>query len=191
MEVLQPNKTEVPPFLDDTSPAPQRWARVAIIQGGFVHARYANYMVGPLPVDGKTRILPLEYCYNSGRNSIKIPLMSLVTLGDRGQLAAVNISDITEDLLGARLDGGLDETNPDGIGLSLGGRPARIEDGSMTMWMQIYRLGTITRPDTLFLLPQGLYFKLNVRLPQLIPSFQITCQPHSLCHQAIWSAIIG
>lgn len=168
VEVLQPNKTDVLPFLDDLSSSPARWARVAVIQGDSNHARLVNYMVGPLPVDGKTRILPLEYCYNSGRNSIRIPLMSLVTLGDRGRLAAINISDITEDLLGAKLDGGLNATNPDGIGLSLGGRATRIEDGNMTMWMQIYRLGSITRPDALFLLPQGLYFKINFRSRDII-----------------------
>ena len=89
--------------------------------------------------------------------------MSLVALSDRGQLAALNISDITEDLLGARLDGALNETNPEGIGLSLAGRATRIEDGDITMWMQVYRLGSITRPDTLFLLPQGLYFKMNFK----------------------------
>jgi primary-amine oxidase len=32
----------------------------------------------------------------------------------------------------------------------------------MIMWMQIYRIGNKARPDTLFLLPQGLYFKMNV-----------------------------
>jgi primary-amine oxidase len=168
IEVLQPNKSEVLPFLDASSSTPRRWARVAVIQGDFVHARYVNYMVGPLPVDHKTQILPLEYCYNSGRNSIRIPLMNLIALGDREQLAAINISDITEDLLGARLDVGLNETNPNGIGLSLGGRATRIEDGDMTVWMQIYRLGTIARPDTLFLLPQGLYFKLNFKSRDII-----------------------
>lgn len=105
---MQPNNSDVLSFLNDDSSTPQRWARVAIIQGDTVHARYVNYMVGPLPVDGNTQILPLEYCYNSGRNSIRIPLMNLVALGNRGQLAAINISDITEDLLGARLDGRLD-----------------------------------------------------------------------------------
>ena len=163
VEVLQPNKTEVLPYLDESSSSPARWARVAVIQGNWSHASLVNYMVGPLPVNDNTRILPLEYCYNSGRNAVRIPLMSLVALSDRGQLAALNISDITEDLLGARLDGALNETNPEGIGLSLAGRATRIEDGDITMWMQVYRLGSITRPDTLFLLPQGLYFKMNFK----------------------------
>lgn len=162
VEVLQPNKTDVLPYIDGSSPSPARWARVAVTQGDSLHASLANYMVGPLPVDDNTNLSPLEYCYNSGRNSIRVPMINLLALGDRGQLAAVNISDITEDLLGARLDGSLNETNPDGLGLSLGGRVARIEDGDMIMWMQIYRLGGINRPDALFLLPQGLYFKLNI-----------------------------
>lgn len=163
LEIIQPNKTDVISYIDGSSSTPARWARLAVAQGASVEPVLANYMVGPLPVSDKTNILPLEYCYNSGnRNSIKNPAPSGYALGNRAHLAAINISDITQDLLGARLDGKINETNPEGVGLSLGARAARIEDGDMIMWMQIYRLGSITRPDTLFLLPQGLYFKMNV-----------------------------
>ena len=162
VEILQPNKTDVLPYLDGSSSAPSRWARVVIAQGDSLQALLANYMLS-LPVDENTRILPMEYCYNSGhRNAVRNPVPNLYALGDRVHVFAINISDITEDLLGARLDGAFNETNPEGIGLSIGARATRIENGDMIMWMQIYRTGSINHPDTLFLLPQGLYFKVNV-----------------------------
>jgi primary-amine oxidase len=115
LEILQPNKTEVTPYIDGSSPAPARWARLAVAQGASFEPILANYMVGPLPVSNNTNILPLEYCFNSGnRHSIKNPAPNAYAVGDRANLVAINISDITQDLLGARLDGSIDETNPQG-----------------------------------------------------------------------------
>jgi primary-amine oxidase len=45
VEVLQPNKTDVLPYLSGTSGPPSRWARVLIAQGADEIAYAANYMV--------------------------------------------------------------------------------------------------------------------------------------------------
>ena len=45
LELLQPNKTDVLPYLDGTSGPPERWARVVIVQGATEIPYVVTYMV--------------------------------------------------------------------------------------------------------------------------------------------------
>jgi primary-amine oxidase len=57
--------------------------------------------VGPLPPDETTEVLPLSFCYNSGRNYVLNPMAEQEELQKWAIGVAMNASDITLELLGA------------------------------------------------------------------------------------------
>lgn len=74
--LLQPNKSDVLPFLDDQADFPDRYARVTVLYAsldGFFHHEYA---VGPLPAKNSTLVSPLSFPFNS-ENPGKSKLPSL------------------------------------------------------------------------------------------------------------------
>lgn len=157
IETLRPNKSDVVDYLDHNGPRPERWARVGMVEIRGNEAFGLEYMVGPLPPSNATSIIPLTYCYNSGRNWVQVPLLDdqavtsyLLDIGDR-------ISDITKDLLGATMTS---HDPPNSQSLVMGSRPAVIDSGRMVHWLEFYGPGT--RSDGRTLLPQGLYVKLNM-----------------------------
>ena len=115
-------------------------------------------MVGPLPVSTQTQILPLEYVFNSGRNYIKNPIQDFFAIMEYGTSIAQNMSDITEELLGATAN---PDNSNDPHGLLCWPRGSRIERGGMSMWFQIFRPGVGSGARTL--LPQGIYAKIDAR----------------------------
>ncbi|KAK4970550.1 hypothetical protein LTR66_011535 [Elasticomyces elasticus] len=156
IEVLRPNKTDALLYLADTANVPQRWARVALAQNVQDQALIVYYMVGPLPISSGSQALPLEYCFNSGRNYVPNPVGNYVRLQDFSLALAENISDITEALLGATAN----RANPDDPdGLLVVPRPVRVAGGDLVEWVQLYRPGMKSNARTI--LPQGIYAKLN------------------------------
>jgi len=160
IEVLRPNKSDAVPYLDNHANIPERWARVVVTQNHEDTAYVSNYMLGPLPVSNNTKVSPLTYPYNSGRNYIQSPIIDYFAFLDWALGVGESIKDITQDLLGAQTN----RSNPDDPnGLLIGSRPALIEHGRMIHWLEFFRPGT--KSDARSLLPQGLYLKLNTTGP--------------------------
>lgn len=118
LELLQPNKTDALLYLNGTSAPPQRWAHALLIQAMDGEVQLVDYMVsahepklghdsltvfqvGPLPVGPETKLLPLDFCYNSGRNYVSMPIFAAgFDLEVWGEEFGANVSDITMALLG-------------------------------------------------------------------------------------------
>ena len=153
LEVLQPNKTAVLKYLNGTSGPPPRWARALIAQGAKDEAYAVDYMVGPLPISEMTVVLPLTFCYNSGRNYVSNSVPNLFEMVAWAYSFGRDVSDISQALL----DGEINLLDPDSLGLVP--RQGYIENGTSTYWIQFYRQAV--RSEGVTLLPQGLYFKVE------------------------------
>lgn len=153
-ETLRPNKTDAVNYLYDDNSVPERWAKVAISQHFDDGPYVVFHAVGPLPVSPGTRMEPLTYVFNSGVNYVQNPVQDFGALLRFGFSLAANISDITQDLLGAT-------ANPDSPkdGLVCWPRGSRIERGGFVMWFQMFRPGLSSGARTL--LPQGIYAKVD------------------------------
>ncbi len=156
LETLRPNKTDAVPYLHDDATIPERWAKAAIAQVSDGDPYMVYYMVGPLPVSSETQVLPLEYIFNSGRNYIENPVQDFSSIMRFGLSLAENVSDITQDLLGAVVNT-KDPFDPEG--LLCWPRGSRIERGGMSMWFQFFRQGAGSGARTI--LPQGVYIKVD------------------------------
>lgn len=160
VELLRPNKSDVIDYMHNEGPTPERWARVSVFENQEKEAFLVEYMVGPLPPSKKTQILPLSYPYNAGRNYVQSPLYNIFSLYEWTMKVGDNISDITQDLLGATTNR-LKPSDPNA--LFMGSRAVVIEEGLMVHWIEFYRSGL--RSGARSMLPQGLYFKLIAPSP--------------------------
>jgi len=77
-----------------------RYARVIVNRGAEVEATIHEYMVGPLPTSDDTQIVPLTFCYNTGRNYIKNPLPEFENIVQWFTDLGNELSDLIGDLLG-------------------------------------------------------------------------------------------
>ncbi|KAE9373708.1 amine oxidase catalytic domain-containing protein [Stipitochalara longipes BDJ] len=154
IEALQPNKTDVLSYLAGSAGPPARWARVAIVQSATEEARIVNYRIGPLPIRETTEILPLEFCYSSGRNYVTNPLAYQEELQLWSISMLMNVSDVTQELLGTSVD----PFDPNG--LSAGARFSYAENGTLIVWVHF----SLSNPTggTSTILPQGLYVQMDV-----------------------------
>lgn len=159
-ETLRPNKTDAASYLYDNGVIPERWAKVAVSQY-FDHGPYVLfYSIGPLPLSSETRMLPLTYPFNSGTNYVSNPIQDFSSLLKFGFSLAENISDITQDLLGEKVNL---ESPKDG--LQCWPRGSRVERGGFVMWFQLFRPGLSSGARTL--LPQGIYAKVDASSPDI------------------------
>lgn len=155
-ETLRPNKTDAAPYLYNDADIPERWAKVAVSQNFDNEPYMVYYMAGPLPITKETHILPLSYVFNNGRNYVRNPVQDFYAIMEFGLSIAHNLSDITEELLGARVN--LDDhTDPNG--LLCWPRGSRVERGGLSLWFQMFKPGMSSGARTL--LPQGIYAKVN------------------------------
>lgn len=101
MEVLVPNKTDALRYLDRSQAVlPPRYARVVVNHGATEQACIMEYSVGPLPTSQETKIEPLIWPYNSGRNYVKNPLPDPQAIISWFAALGHDVSDIVKDLLG-------------------------------------------------------------------------------------------
>lgn len=112
-----------------------------------------------MPPSESTKILPLDFCYNSDRGHVRDPMPNSELLLSWATDFGLNISDI----LGELLDGKVDLTDPDT--LSMQGNFARYDNGTLLLWAQIYRQGV--QNGAWSLMPQGLYIKLGKLFEEL------------------------
>lgn len=156
IETLQPNKSQAVPYLFEEQSRPGRWAKTVLSHQTKEGPFLSYYAVGPLPVSSETRAEPLTYPFNSGRHSVPnlmadFPQSIAWALG-----LAENVSDITTELLGAKVN----RKNPlDPDALQAFPRLTRLAAGLVIGWIQFFRPGMGSSGRTL--LPQGLYAKID------------------------------
>ncbi|KAK7917591.1 hypothetical protein PG985_011199 [Apiospora marii] len=158
LEALQPNKSDTLPYLwTDEAAAPQRWAKAVLSQRLDGRSHYSYHAVGPLPVSpGKTRVVPLTYPFNSGRNYVTKDMPDLVSIMNFTQALAESVLDITVELLGAKVDRE-DPNGPDSL-LAFP-RPTWDDAGHLFCWVQFFRPGY--NSGALSILPQGIYTRID------------------------------
>lgn len=92
ISLLQPNKSDVLPFLNGNSPEPGRYARASLLYKSSDGFFQQEYVVGPLPATNSTPIVPLAFPFNSkqpGRSrlpslyGIDNPAEWIAALGDQ------------------------------------------------------------------------------------------------------------
>ncbi|QIW96999.1 hypothetical protein AMS68_002517 [Peltaster fructicola] len=162
IEVLRPNKTDAASYLYDGGDLVARYAKVSLNEHHAEGPRIVYYMVGPLPVSSDTAVDELSYIFNSGTNWVRNPVYDFVAIQEFGLAIGENISDITQDLIGARVN----RDDPlDSHGLLAFPRASRIDAGGLILWMQFYRPGFGSSSRTL--LPQGIYARVDARSPDV------------------------
>lgn len=163
VETLKPNKTDVTSyFYEDGIFPPERWAKAAISQELEIGPCMVYYMVGPLPISKDSSILPLTYTFNSGKHYVPNPIQNFAAVQDYALSVAENISDITQDLLGAVVNRSHPE-DPDGL-LALT-RRSLVGERSLSIWIAFWRPGLGSGARTL--LPQGMYVKIDASSPDI------------------------
>jgi primary-amine oxidase len=152
-----PNKTEAIKYLDLNSSIPSRWARVTINVGTSEPASIFEYMVGPLPACEYTKILPLTFPYNSGRNFVRNPLPNYEDILEWFSKLGHEVSDIVDDLIGEAINPGHNLNAPPLMALA---RPAAFENGTVSSWATVHSPGQ--NFDSWSLLAQGLYCRFTI-----------------------------
>ncbi|GAB7364720.1 hypothetical protein MBLNU230_g5520t1 [Neophaeotheca triangularis] len=156
IETLQPNKSDTAPYLYENGSPPLRYAKIMIRQAIDSVPHLVYYQVGPLPISAESTMQPLTYPFNSGRNHVESLIEDYNSMLEFAMAAGARISDITDELLGARVN--LQDRN-DPQGLMAWPRPTLRSIGGMTLWVQFLRPGFRSGARTL--LPQGIYAKVN------------------------------
>ncbi|KAI5359477.1 putative copper amine oxidase [Septoria linicola] len=152
VETLRPNKTDAVSYLQGGD-VPERWAKLVLAEVIDGEPYLVYYAVGPLPITQQSRIEPLTYPFNSGRNKVHMPMLDFAAINQYGIRLGQNISDITETLL----NGTTDPSDPDG--LIFFPRTTLVDSEGLVMWFQYFRPGMGSGGRTL--LPQGLYVKVD------------------------------
>ncbi|KAI1493671.1 copper amine oxidase [Biscogniauxia mediterranea] len=157
VETLQPNKSNVLPYLWKNHVEPERWAKVVLSYNDRDRPQLIYHAVGPLPVSVETtRVVPLTYPFSSGRNAVSNLMTDFVGSQEFSLSLAEEISDITIELLGARVN----RQNPYGPDALLAfPRFTRYKTGHLLGWIQFFRPGAGSSGRTL--LPQGIYARVD------------------------------
>jgi len=182
IEALVPNKTDALRYLDSGVPVPPRYAHVVINRGATKQAAIVEYSVGPLPTSQETKIKPLTWPYNSGRNYVRNPLPQYEEIINWFADLGHEISDIVKDLLGEVnqsvmlgssfclhveqiLTPGESEDIPPYVVLS---QPSSWnENGTISSWAAVH--GNGNRFDAWSLLARGLYCHFEITRVTLCP----------------------
>ena len=151
LEILRPNKTDALPYLDSDAHQPSRWAQLVAIERGDNQTAIAHYMVGPLPVGPGTIIKPLNFCFNSGRNYIRSPVLHDASLQEYLVFTLLNAYDVLEKLVGFGTKG-----SP---GIEAGLRVSEAANSTFVGWINFF--GTGERSGEWSLQPHGLYVKVK------------------------------
>lgn len=156
IETLQPNKSQTLPFLFENGSKPEQWAKVVLSHNTPRGPFLTYYAVGPLPISADTKVEHLVYPFNSGRSSVPNLMGDFVASADFALSLAENVTDITTELLGAKVN----RNNPfDPDALQAFPRFTRLEPDLVVGWIQFFRPGMGSSGRTL--LPQGLYVKID------------------------------
>ncbi|ROW13632.1 hypothetical protein VPNG_04501 [Cytospora leucostoma] len=161
IETLQPNKSDVSSYLFDDGARPQRWAKVVLSHNTQETPSLVYHAVGPLPVSPETQVVPLIYPFHNGRHSVPNIIWDYVGMQEFLLALAENASDITTELLGARVNRE-DPYDPDA--LIAFPRMTRLGADLVYGWVQFFRPGAGSSGRTL--LPQGIYARVDAGSPK-------------------------
>ncbi|KAF5632026.1 membrane primary amine oxidase [Fusarium sp. NRRL 52700] len=75
VELLMPNKTDVLPFLSNSTGSPERYALASIMFGAFESAYVQEFKVGPLPLTNASYVMPYSFT-NTKASDGKIPVVN-------------------------------------------------------------------------------------------------------------------
>lgn len=156
LETLQPNKTQSLPYLYEEQVRPKRWAKAVLSHYTDHVPQLSYYAIGPLPVSDATKVEPLTYPFTNGQNTVVSLRADFLSAGEFALNLADNVSDITTELLGAKVN----RENPlDPDALMAFPRFMRVEAGLDIAWIQFFRPGMGSAGRTL--LPQGIYARVD------------------------------
>ncbi len=75
VELMMPNKTDVLPFLSNSTGSPERYALAAIMFGAVESAYVQEFKVGPLPITNASYVMPYTFTNTRGGDG-KIPIVN-------------------------------------------------------------------------------------------------------------------
>lgn len=176
IEALYPNKTGILNYLDNNGSFPDRYARVAINEGGknipdvseyyvgipflISSVQYSNIaiQVGPLPISSKTIIQNLDYIYS---RAARFPFNGRIADGPRGKAIDTivastmsSIADITLNLTGLVYYGASDERSNSEYFIQ---NPTSLDGTKASFWAPWRRAGLASYDQ-----PSDLYVNFDV-----------------------------
>lgn len=99
IDLLQPNKTSVLPFVAGSGPAPPVYARANLLFGATEEPYMEEFVVGPLPLSDSTAAHPLSFFSNRQKGSkIRVHDADFATDGDLSKAFLAEAADILKIL---------------------------------------------------------------------------------------------
>lgn len=160
LETLQPNKSQSLPYLYQEQASPERWAKAVLSHYTDDVPQLSYYAIGPIPVSEATKVEPLTYPFSDGRNTVLNLRADFTSAGEFSLRLAENVTDITTELLGAKVNRE-DPLDPDA--LMAFPRFTRVDTELVIAWIQFFRPGVGSSGRTL--LPQGIYARVDASKP--------------------------
>ena len=100
IDLLQPNKSDAVKYLDQSGPAPPRYAQATLQYGATLEPYVQEYQVGPLPISGNSSVTPLSYIYNSGgKGKQRIYNADALPIAEFQLQVGTQVANITQKLL--------------------------------------------------------------------------------------------
>ncbi|KAH7177223.1 copper amine oxidase [Fusarium sp. MPI-SDFR-AT-0072] len=155
VELMMPNKTDVLPFLSNSTGSPERYALAAIMFGAVDSAYVQEFKVGPLPITNVSYVMPYTYT-NTRAGDGKIPIVNpnAEDYGNFNLEIMKGAEDVTKRLWNLTVEDGLQ------IPLAFAA-PLTVTDDKVIMW-QGFNAPVTSIYDTISLLPLGLYLRTDI-----------------------------
>ncbi|KAF9776879.1 hypothetical protein IL306_004871 [Fusarium sp. DS 682] len=155
VELMMPNKTDVLPFLSNSSGSPERYALATVMFGAPETAYIQDFKVGPLPITDASYVMPYTYTNTkSGDGKITVVNPDAEDYGNFNLEIMKGAEDVTKRLWNLTVDDGLQ------IPLAFAA-PLTVTDGKAIMW-QGFNAPVTSIYDTISLLPLGLYLRTDI-----------------------------
>ncbi|KAJ4002737.1 hypothetical protein NW766_012667 [Fusarium irregulare] len=155
VELMMPNKTDVLPFLSNSSGSPERYALATVMFGASENAYLQEFKVGPLPITAASVVMPYTYT-NTRSGDGKIPVVNpdAEDYGNFNLRTMKEAEDVTKRLWNLTIDDGLQ------VPLAFAA-PLTVTEGRAVMW-QGFNAPVTSIYDTISLLPLGLYMRTDI-----------------------------
>ncbi|KAF2646794.1 amine oxidase catalytic domain-containing protein [Massarina eburnea CBS 473.64] len=154
IDLLQPNKSDVLPFLDSYAGAPKRYARATVQYGSFEEPYLQEYVIGPLPATNATAVMSLQFPFNNDKpGRTRLPSIFAADVESFLEQLSSDVEDITRAIWNTTiLEGG---------SLPRLGKVTFQEDGTQRVWVTF--IGPPTSGfESISLLPLGIFFRLEI-----------------------------
>ncbi|OBS29614.1 hypothetical protein FPOA_03550 [Fusarium poae] len=155
VELMMPNKSDVLPFLSDSSGAPTRYALAAVMFGAPEEAYLQEFKVGPLPITNSSVVAPYTFANTkAGDGKIAVANPDTQEYADFNLKIMKEAEDVTKRLWNLTVDDGLQ------IPLAFAA-PLNVTEGRVIMW-QGFNAPVTSIYDTISLLPLGLFLRTDI-----------------------------